>query len=210
MRWRNRQPKRRCPAECGYVLVEILVSLAILALMLSLLPGMLRLGSRASESARAIESADASEAALSLLRRTIEGALPFYETDEQGAFGIAFRGEADMLELIGELPGPRAGGLARYRLGYSASRSGIALRYTRFVADRRRPGPAQDMSEIAILSNHTLSLRYFGRMSRGAPEQWHARWQSTEALPRIIEVSLEPQTPGGRAQRMSVELRLKP
>ena len=104
---------RHVPArDGGYVLVEVLVSLAILALLLSLLPGMLRLGSRATESARAIEGAQASEAALSLLRRTIEGALPFYETDAQGAFGIAFRGEQDAFEMIGEMPGPRGGGLA--------------------------------------------------------------------------------------------------
>lgn len=202
---------RHVPArDGGYVLVEVLVSLAILALLLSLLPGMLRLGSRATESARAIEGAQASEAALSLLRRTIEGALPFYETDAQGAFGIAFRGEQDAFEMIGEMPGPRGGGLARYRLVYSDSGPGVALRYARFIAGQRRQGPAPDASELLLLRDHTLALRYFGRVVRTGEEQWHERWPSTDALPRMVEVVMEPQTPGDRVKRMSVEMRLRP
>ena len=104
-------------SDSGYSLIELLISLSILALLLAMIPGTLRLGRRAWETPGQIDETPGA-AALAFAERQLKSALPIFKRNAQGLQGLQFSGSEQSLSFVSELQsGPYGGGLYKIDVG---------------------------------------------------------------------------------------------
>jgi prepilin-type N-terminal cleavage/methylation domain-containing protein len=200
----------------GFTLIEVIVSLMLLTLILSFIPGTLRIGQRVWETDDDFER----RAALSTFRRYVQQrlaeAIPIH-LRERGTLRIEFIGEADRVAFVAPAnAGPAGGGVYRFDFrraeGEQASRPLILRQSLYRITAASGPDPAVPIPAIeheSAIRVAGLSFRYFGAPNAGEPGRWLAQWPRQDSLPDLVEISL---TVGGRiarAERVVVPLRLK-
>jgi general secretion pathway protein J len=195
-------------SDAGFTVAELLVSLVILALVLSLLPGSLRLGQRVWETDAAFSRHEAAAAFRRAAGERLAAAMPVFVRDPLKGLRIEFQGEPDRVTFIATAPsGPAGGGVYRFELAESEARA-LVLRQTLYrqgAEERALPS----MTHVSPARTSGLSFRYFGAARAGEAPQWLAQWPRKDVLPDLIEISVIP-AGGAPAQRSVVEFRLRP
>jgi general secretion pathway protein J len=188
----------------GFTLLEILVAVVMMAVIMTMAFGALRLGERSWQAA--IDRASGNEtfrAVADLLRRQIVQIIPMaWPGDTQQR--IAFEGAPTQLSFIAPAPQQYAqAGLFEYRL--SAQRG---AKYTRLVLSYLpfKPGtvefqpPTRRGQLLLVEGLHSVSFDYFGNpepagpggRSGVEPSGWHQRWNSdAQRFPDLIRVRME-------------------
>lgn len=190
--------------DAGFTVAELLISLAILALTLALLPGTLRLGRRVWETDAVLSRQEAVAAFRRAAEERLAGAMPVFVRDPNGV-RIEFQGEPERVAFVASAPsGPAGGGIYRFELAGSGGT--MTLRQTLHRLDGER---APSVTHAAPATAAGLSFRYFGAATADAAPQWLAQWPRRDALPALIEVTVI-QGGGAPVQRSIVEFRLKP
>lgn len=207
---------RRRDKEAGFTLVELLVSLMVLSLVMSFVPGALRSGQRIWEMERRLDE----EAALSSFRRYVEQrlaeAMPLQSRLPGRGVLLEFTGEPDRIAFIAPAAsGPGGGGVYRFELKLEpgAGRSTLILRQSIY----RRPQPkalqaTSDTPPPMAMERRLhggidgLALSYYGAPEQDQPATWSDRWTRSDRLPDLVEIRFT--IPGGQAERMVVPLRL--
>ena len=196
------------PNHCnaGFTLVELLVSLTILALLLAMVPGTLRLGRRAWETPGQLDQASDELAALAFVQTHIKSAVPIFERDAQGVSRIAFSGGPQSISFIVPLSGgPFGGGLYKIELGGALR---VSL-YQGANAAGQSALPAEERT-LGSLSGR-LQLRYFGSPQYGQPPLWQGIWPRTDRLPDLVEIDASPLGKSRKAPPIfRGELKLRP
>jgi general secretion pathway protein J len=202
--------------QAGFTLIEMLVSLMILVLILSFIPGTLRIGQRVWETDEAFED----RAALSSFRRYAEQriaeAMPVHRRDRSGAVSIEFTGEPERMAFIAPAAaGPAGGGVYRFELrrddGGAEGQPPLLLKQSlyRYQEPWQNAGPAPDaMEHRSHIGVTRLSLRYFGAAEPQAAPQWHSRWPRRDRLPDLVELSIISAGTLPKSERALVQLRL--
>ncbi len=202
-------PRRLADREGGFALLELLASLTLLALLIAMMPGTLRLGKRAWETpGGTMDTPDA--AAVAFVATTAQGALPVFVRDSLGLGGrVAFRGDADSLSFVAELgSGPAGGGL--YRIGLSASDGrppvlSLAL-FREAVSD---PAPLEERR--LSRTYRSVSFKYYGSPAPGAAASWQDSWHRSDRLPDLIDFVAAANTNTKSASLQArVELKMRP
>jgi prepilin-type N-terminal cleavage/methylation domain-containing protein len=177
---------RRSAAEDGFTLVELLVSLALLALMvayafsaLSMLRDLNRIADRSEAQAEV-------DAAARHMREAIADARVMFKTDQEGVQILMFDGKPDSIEFIGSSNGEReTGGLYRIRFFMNDQHELIA---ERTLQQMTSVGPVNRI----ILVSPVNSLRFSYRSSReDSYESWSGSWPSGNTLPSAVEIAVE-------------------
>ena len=182
----------------GFTLIEVLVALALTALVsLVLLHGIRLAAAGLDRHTRVTERLDARLSLDELLRRTLGSAVT-----EPRAPGGTFAGRPDAVSFlaVAEDSGP---GLYRIDLTFDPRRRDRAL-----ILRRRLAAPAGDPREatsVIATGVGTFRLAYFGADSGDATPGWHDSWQQLAVLPSMVRVTLE--TPGD-APRPPLTVRL--
>lgn len=174
------------PSDAGFTLLELLLSLALLALIAAVASSGLRFGARAWQGAAELDQAAESGAVRNWLEQRLAEAMPLYEREPSGNIRIAFEGAADrLLFLAPAAGGPGVGGVYRHEI---AARGDGMLRLERSLYRRaaRLPGDWRTLLEGIA----GASFRYFGRDRPGAPPAWHAEWPRGDRLPELIEINV--------------------
>jgi prepilin-type N-terminal cleavage/methylation domain-containing protein len=160
----------------GFTLVEMLVALALAALVGTLLLHGVRLAATALDRhGRRAERLDDRRAMADLLRRTLSAAV-----------AGGFDGQADSLHCLSIVEDAGAG---LYRIDIAREGNHVTLR-------RRLAQPATDLAAdplgaAAVLSGVAVfRLAYFGAAS-GAEPVWQSAWKALAGLPRLVRVSLD-------------------
>jgi general secretion pathway protein J len=187
---RSGEPK--ASRDGGYTLIELLISLTILALLLTMLPGTLRLGKRAWETPGSPVSTPAA-AALSFVEQHLRSALPIYESNSNGLPQLAFEGTAGSLSFIAELAtGPAGGGLYRIDVGPRPATGNLALRLSLFrsnsYASANSGGQNIEDRELSGVYS-AIQFKYFGSPAPGAPAQWQSTWDRSDRLPDLVDIA---------------------
>jgi prepilin-type N-terminal cleavage/methylation domain-containing protein len=207
---------RRPRSDAGFSLLELVVGLGVLALLLALLPGSLRLGQRTFERTAMIEAREGHLATRAFLGASLAEAMPLYVSPRTGGTGLAFRGTALTLEFIApSAAGPTGGGLYRYRLSVQPIPGRREAGLTLTMAPFRPGGEAERAGEARVLAegpDGAVGFRYFGRIERRgeAPPQWTPEWPRSDALPDLVEVSFGPDAEGQPRPPLVIALRLRP
>jgi general secretion pathway protein J len=202
--------RRRSP-QAGFTLVELLVSLTLLALIMSFIPGTLRIGQRVWESDDRFER----RAGLAAFARYVEDrlaeAMPIQQRESTG-LRVEFTGEARYLAFVAPATaGPAGGGVYRFDLrrqeGIGRYRP-LVLRQSLY---RTTPRPAADEAVPNVTHRSpfrvaNVSFRYFGAADSNEPPRWVPQWRRRDSLPELVEISIGT---GPRTQRTIVALKLK-
>jgi prepilin-type N-terminal cleavage/methylation domain-containing protein len=198
----------------GFTLVELLVSLMILALVLSFVPGALRSGQRIWEIDRRLDQ----EAALSSFRRYVEQrlaeAMPLQSRLPGRGVVLEFIGEPERVAFVAPgVAGPGGGGIYRFELLLegAGARSMLVLRQSIFrsrqigAVEAASSAPALAMERRLHSAVEALVIRYHGAAAANEQAQWLERWPRNDRLPDLVEITFN--TAGG-TKRMVVPLRL--
>jgi prepilin-type N-terminal cleavage/methylation domain-containing protein len=160
--------------RAGFTLLEMLVGLALMALLAMMLGDGLRTG---LEVTNRVDSRTKDTRALVIAHRAfhglIESAFPLRSDDAHGAH-LQFRGDETSLELVGPASSQQSGGLTTQ--GIRLEDGALVLTNGRGWRDR-----AASLSSDAKLS-------YFGVPERGQPAKWLSKWENRPNFPRLVRM----------------------
>lgn len=202
--------------DAGFTLIELIVSLILLATLMALMPSTLTLSKRAWETAFALGSRPDRTAILSFVEQRLSEALPLLETDVDGNSGIAFLGTAQSIRFVAPLSnGPHGGGVYRMELGLrsidDATRAFLGLRLVPFSRSTAvASAPAAIYDRRLIEGVEAVQFRYFGAATPSDNAIWSSEWSSANRLPELVELQIVMQDSEKKpAQTLRVELRLR-
>lgn len=169
--------------DAGFTLLELLISMTLLALLSLVLFGGFRFGTRAwdraeTSTANGNEIRRAQDAIASALSR----AYPEMDVSKPLDPHIYFSGEAGSVTFLGPDRG-REGGLAVMVL----SRQGDTLMMTTTPELARDPA-RQTVSRKLLDHVSGFDLAYFGAPNPQDPPRWYASWHDRSRLPKLVRV----------------------
>ena len=178
-----------CRRDDGFSLLELLASLAVLALLGTLVMGSADTGRRAWRAVSAIEDAEAVAAGETVLAAWIGQAMPLRRDSGRGGEPV-FAGEPDRLRFaIGLDRGPDGPGLYEVTVGLDERAALVVVAATHL-------GGGQEASRPAAVSGFApgarrLRLRYFGALGRDAQPAWSERWTGQDRLPELVSLAVD-------------------
>ncbi|MCB8881479.1 prepilin-type N-terminal cleavage/methylation domain-containing protein [Acidisoma cellulosilytica] len=169
----------------GFTLVEVMVGLALLAMLMTVILSAIRIGTgiwtRAEFQA---DDLDAMTAVQNLLRRTIESAQPAFASSKPADQSILFAGGPATLRLVAPMPGSNnLGSWTLLTLHLVQDGKDKALTLSWDEAGRSH----QDW----LLDQVTeLDLSYFGAALASTAPQWSKQWARADRLPALIRLHI--------------------
>ena len=191
--WQPRRGMQGRP-DAGFTLIEVLVSLVLLALLLTLLAGGLRYARSTWDATARLDEVAAADMVETFLRARLAEAMPLYEQRKAGMVRALFSGAGDSMSFVAPAPnGPAGTGLYRYTLeaaaGAGAGQRTLVVRlapHLPLLSDSALERPPE---RYDLLRNvRTVSFRYFGRGDLRSDPAWHTAWPRTDALPSLVEI----------------------
>lgn len=191
---------RQMRADAGMTLLEVLVAMAIMALLVVMLSGGTReisaIWDRAESQGDALAGMDAMQATL---RGVIGLARPDYASADTDDARIVFDGEPTEMSFIAPAPGSDGQGqlvLQRLSLAPRGRGSALVLAWSPGMPETAAVEPRVTV----LLDNVTgLQLAYFGRLGNEDEPDWHDNWRDALALPALVRIHLQRSGAAGPA-----------
>jgi len=179
----------------GFTLVEMLVALAVAALLVSLVYGSIRVGQRSVRALdHQVEQFELMRIGWQFVREAIAHAGPAVDPARDYS-RTGFEGTADRLVFVAGMPSyVGIEGPMRISLGVVATPDGDQLLLTRERLDEQAAVAEEAPLEQAVLveSLQDLQIEYFGQVERGAPPTWRTFWDDQDRLPNLIRIRVLP------------------
>lgn len=209
----NDRPAHRPSRESGFSLLELVIALALLALLMALLPPAVRMAKRASAFATQLSATSGTATSMVAVERLLREAMPQIERDDNGALKIAFDGTATSLSFVAPVSdGPFGGCLCRFVLATFQSDDGksrdIMLTSEPWAASGSAQATANAQKRTLTIATGDVAFRYFGISPGETSAQWHDAWLRKDRLPDLVEVALPART-GQQSAPFVVELMLR-
>jgi general secretion pathway protein J len=209
--------RRRARSEAGFTLLELLIGVAVLALLMGMLFGGLRLASHQVEWRTArLDRGTRLALVQAFMRRSLADARPLeIEGPRAGVAGpsvaLAFDGAAEELEFVGPAPeSAESGGLELIGLGLvrqgAAAGGALSLRVRAY--DTGAGGATAPLRETLVLEGvQHAEFAYFGVTTGETAPGWHESWRQMPYLPALVRLTLTL-SGGERVPDLVVALRL--
>jgi len=183
----------------GFTLLEILVAMALLALIAGVLMGSLSLTGRTLEGGeQKAEATTSMRLAQDFLRTQLESQYPL-RWRKVAEWPLVFQGERDAMQFAAAVPQRVAGsGIWYYRLAIGRNGDATPLVLQRVVPDVNalEPTPFTDADRSTLLEDvEELRIAYYGRDPLSAETtapSWRDRWDDRQRLPLLVRIDVKP------------------
>jgi len=186
---------RRAIAQRGFTLVEVLVAMAIFALLVSVLYSSLGSVTRAYDAAeKAVDEGARLRIGAEFLSRLVETAYPVALADGR-RWVVQFDGDEESLRLMVDMPGyVGSSGVHEVRLDVREEdgESALWFAWRPMMVDEdgeKIAGEFQDRMLVPGVAG--MAVRYFGAEDPEQDPRWSEQWSGMPALPVLVELSLE-------------------
>ncbi len=183
-----RRLSNRRSGELGLTLIELLLSLALVAVLVSFLVGGLSMAKRAFAVDLA-NSIDAdSDGAIESVTNLVAGTLPALRSDQS----VAFDGRPDRVRFVALSEGRALrGGPYRVDLRQVGNELMVEVSKWGVGAAQDREGPAT--SAVTVLRGvRVVHFAYFGTLGDpGSQPGWRKEWRAAQTLPQLISLRIE-------------------
>lgn len=188
-------------AQAGFTLMEVLIAATLLAVMMTLILGSLRIGVDSwSTGERRSASTSRMLVTSNFLRTHLSAVLPLFLPPSKGKFGsdatglrpqFLFRGEQGWLQYAGTLPPQVLGGMYRFDLHWVQSNERSELRLTIWPLSPSDAGKVQDpIDDVTILENvESFAISYFKLNELEGRSEWLKEWNE-ENMPALIRIEI--------------------
>ena len=189
---------RRSRLSAGFTLLEVLLALALLALLMLGVWGALASASRVTRSANAVMAASEQVRTVQqFLRRyvSVAGQQPWATPDSTRA--RMFEGDATSMRYVAPLPA-QSGHAGLYLQTVSLEQGddgGMALwlAYQPYVGDQ--PESVEPVRHVLLQHLHGGKLEYLAAAAFGKPAAWRNDWTAVNGLPLAVRIKLDPAWP---------------
>ncbi len=175
----------------GFTLLEVLVALVVLGLLMVGLTQGVRTGLALRQAQVHRLDALAETGSVMRLLRTLLSRLPVMpdgNTLVATAAGAAFRGEADRVSFVGDMP-TGLGTTRRAEMTLSVVDQRLTLSWVPHLHERLLTALPPATQTVLLGGVERLDLAYWGSLAAGQPQAWQTRWESAEA-PELIRLRL--------------------
>ncbi|MGO9772919.1 MAG: prepilin-type N-terminal cleavage/methylation domain-containing protein [Roseiarcus sp.] len=180
-------------ARAGFTLLELLLSITLLALITGAIVGGLHFGKRAWETGKTYEEVDQVEEAARALAEQLARAYSVFVTSPDKLQIIGFVGQPERCRFI-ELSEGEAqwGGLILTEIAGDGAQGDNLAVWTRLY----RPAEGFSIARTAMRMTPLLrnaanfKLSYFGVIEKDHPPVWSDVWVNREALPLLVAVTV--------------------
>lgn len=177
----------------GFTLAELLVSLSVAALLVSLVYGSLRIGVRSWEAADTRSNvADTTRIGWLFLHRALADARPVGDPLASRGTPI-FNGRPDRLRFAADMPSHlNLGGLYVVEIARNEEKQ---LQLSRTLMAEYRQARLENRPQSAVLADNlqSITFKYFGKLDREVDARWHTEWKNQLGLPALIRIDVEQQ-----------------
>ena len=177
--------------EQGLTLIELLLSLAILAILTGFLAGGLSMARRAFGADRASEIGSETSAAIQTVAALVGSALPVRFDGAGPKDAIGFDGRGEVISFVGLSEGRSLRG-GPHKIVLKRSGSDIVADFVALNGARSKESPEPSPTRVVVLSGvRDIRLGYFGTTDPKVKPAWRADWLRAERLPDLVSIRIE-------------------
>ena len=180
-------------SQQGFTLIEIILSLALTAMLLSLLStGMYGVMNDWEDDTTALDERLDETIAILQLERALQGAFPHsYRNDDTLGRFVYFQGADESLSWVSTVSPQRSGGLTAWQLE-SVNNEGVYLRLAPALSDNPSPR-LEDAERRLLLPNYTAQFSFLYE-ELDFSKRWRDDWpgQELSVLPLAVHIRLVP------------------
>ena len=191
MRGKTEQLRRKLSArgrigEAGLTLIELLLSLAILAILVGFVSGGLSLARRAFNADLQSEIASTTDGGIEVIASLVASAMRVPTAASRRSFRLAFEGTEERLTFAGLSEGRTLkGGPQVFSLRQDGSSIVIDVVVASAAAGDAPPGV------VLLRDVRRLKLEYFGSTDGSQTPVWRHEWLSGERLPELVSFQID-------------------
>lgn len=177
--------------EQGLTLIELLLSLAILAILTGFLAGGLSMARRAFGADRASEIGTETSAAIQTVAALVGSALPVRFDGAGPKDAIGFDGRGEVISFVGLSEGRSLRG-GPHKIVLRRSGSDVVVDFVPLNGSRSKENPEPSSTRVVVLSGvREVRLGYFGTVDPKVKPAWRADWIRAERLPDLVSIRIE-------------------
>ncbi len=182
--------------QAGFTLLEVMIAMVLLAVMMTLLLGGMRVGADSwDQGERVAERASRLVVVDNFFRSHLSDVKPLFEAPtDPSKVGqpakLTFYGGATWLNYAGTLPPQVRGGLYKFQLylAVEGERSDLKLAMRPFSTGEKEVD--EPIEDVLVLENvESLHIEYYKKASFGGKSQWMEEWKEN-TLPAVIRIDI--------------------
>lgn len=180
---------KRSGTQGGFTLIEVLVALALMAMIATILIILMQIGGHTWQRVtRATAQRDDIAQTQDFLRQRLSTLYP-YAGRSGGAQPPAFLvADGSSLEFTSDAPEALATGMMRYRLLVDRSSADLAIQW-RLNLDSQVPNSTQWVTERLLRHVESLTVQFW-QPANQSPGRWVDRWDDLTHIPPLIRIEV--------------------
>lgn len=188
--------------EGGFTLLELLVAMTLLALLMAMLAGGIRIGNRAWQASETwADSSDRMSVVEDFLRAALSQTQPVVLRAGLEKRVVVFAGTPTSLDFVAPLPGSLAAAgrsLITLSAGSAVGGERLSARWRPYdTAEPAAAGTTAPAPTVLVDRAGAVDFAYFGALGTETP-QWHDTWRGADHLPYLVRIRFRSVGPARR------------